>query len=189
MNLDRGADQTIDESLVPDSLHPLIPYVERWGFSESEIQDEFVARMVAERPSETEDFRKACDTHHPGFLEWLRAMPAKHLDQMNQADRDHPLWAFCNAYSVRELLPMTEAEANDPAQVAADERTRIEVRQLNFQDAMLIARSAFSKSDYATFVTRLEQFEDLLSPAETKKLEYARRRQSEEGFKTLDGDA
>lgn len=181
MNLDSGAQIDLDESRIPESLASLVPFVRRWGFSRNADQDLFVSLMVAERPDEVEKFRRICDALHGTFHSWISSLPSKHLDDMTEEDWSHPQWAFVSTYKVRELLPLSDDEKHDPALQESLERTRVEARHFRFEDARIDAREDFRSGNYAGFVSRMEPYEDLLTPTESKKLALARRRQNEPG--------
>lgn len=52
IDLDRGADVSIDPSLVPALLHHMIPTAARWAFTSLDDQDAFAVRLLRERPVE-----------------------------------------------------------------------------------------------------------------------------------------
>jgi hypothetical protein len=175
MNLDIGANREIDEDRVPDELVGLIPYVKKWGYEHNEDQDQFVARMLLERPAEVSEFKAICDEYHEKYHKWLSSIPQKHKNNMTISDWSHPSFAFTSMYGVRDLLPFEEREITDEIR-AVKQRMKEEWRQEKYLQVMDDADAAFRERNYVSYVEMLEPYEDLMSGAIMKKLQLAKKK-------------
>lgn len=175
-DLDRGAGISIDASVVPEHLRPLIPLVARWAFERQEDQDTFTSRMVRERPVEVAAFNAAIDAHRADIVQWATAAGLdKPKSELTDADWQHPYWHFLTLLKIRELTgPAPEAW---PGQAAAvRERIDAEIRRDQFARAWPAADGAFRSGAYVEVVSLLSPFEDMLSTSQKSKLAIARKR-------------
>lgn len=178
MDLDRGAGLTLDATRIPAELHPLIPYVERWGFKSLDDQDEFVKLMLEQRREEVREFNSAIGGLQSRIREWVIGLPEgnKHVSEMTPEDWEHPVWSFLSALKIREITGYEDD--NDLDVLAARTRFQQEVRRQAHAKATAAADEAFRKGDYAAYVSTLAPFEDLLTPVQQKKMALATRKAS-----------
>lgn len=173
MDLIKGAERTIEESLVPAHLRCLVSTAERWAFSSIAEQDLFVCAMKRERPGELKEFCILYDLHQDAIQEWMRSIPKKHVAEMTENDWSHPVWAFSDLYKVREITGVgTESEA----ECQAKEQFQEELRQERFEEASFKANVAFNSKKYREFIDLLSSYTDLLSTVQLKKLKFAKRK-------------
>ncbi|WP_425615813.1 hypothetical protein NA78x_005744 [Anatilimnocola sp. NA78] len=103
MDLENGASNLIDNSLVPEHLAALIPLVRKWGIEGQEEQDEFVTQMQRHRPAETVRFNRMIDLHRKDIIDWGRGLAHLKKAQLSDAEEQHPYWKFLAAINVRDL--------------------------------------------------------------------------------------
>lgn len=176
IDLDRGADVHIDASHVPEHLKHMIALAARWAFQSQDDQDDFVERMLRERPAEVAAFNAAIDAHRADIVRWPTEVDLdKHKSEMSDADWSHPYWHFLTLLKIRELMgPAPEAW---PGQAAAvRERITAEARDAQFARAWPAADEAFRCGAYTDAVNLLTPFEELLTPSQKSKLAIARKR-------------
>lgn len=77
----------------------------------------------------------------------------------------HPYWAFLHVLKLREITGYED----DLEVKAARERFAREVRTGRYREACLKADEASRRHDYAAFLSIMEPFGDLLTPAQQKK--------------------
>jgi hypothetical protein len=179
MDLDIGAGLKLDPSKIPDHLHPLIPYVERWAFERNEDQDDFLEAMERDRPEEVLEFRTIVHKNRQPIRDWLAGVTEmhKHLDDMTEADWAHPGWSFSCAVTVKELITLPEDDPEVIAELAeAKARFAAEIRLERYAEATTKANEAFRNRDYSAYISLLSPYEELLTPAQRKKMEYAARK-------------
>ncbi len=177
MDLDRGAGLRLDRDQIPDELLPVVPYVEKWAFESLDDQDVFVAEMQEHRPEEVAEFSKIMDEYQEIIVGWgAGAAPAKHKSQMTDADWQHPYYAFLDAFKVREITGHW-ADDDDPKVVAMREEVAREHRLEQLAQAKTEADDAFRRGEYASYVSILEPFDDLLSDVQRKKMAIALKKQ------------
>lgn len=165
----------IDPIKVPLELHSLIPYVERWGFESNEDQDEFAKKMLAKRSDEVREFNSAIDKRRHLITKWGKEIPEvnKQVSDMTQEDWIHPYWSFLNTLKIREI---TGYEEDDAGVLSAKAKFSQEMRMEQYHKATMDADDAFRDGDYATYISILNPFEDLLSPSQKKKMTLASRK-------------
>jgi hypothetical protein len=174
MDLEKGAGLRLDWEKIPQELHFLIPYVEKFSFDSLHAQDAFVAAMQRHRPEEIGLFNRAVDRAVQLIAEWGASLPLdKPASEFTSEDWAHPYWAFLNVLKMREITGY--ADDPDPAVKAARERFNQETRLERYYEATVQADDAFRRGDYAVYVSLLEPFDDLLTPAQKKKISFARR--------------
>ena len=174
MDIEKGAGLTLDRGKIPPELHFFVPYVEKWSFDSLEDQDAFVAQMQRHRPEEITPLNHAADDADPLIREWGKTLPFhKHVSEFTPEDWQHPYWAFLNVMKLREI---TGYDDDDPEVIAGRERFAQEKRIERYREATVQADEAFRQRDYASYVSILEGFDDLLTPAQEKKLSLAKRR-------------
>jgi hypothetical protein len=178
VDLHKGAGLKLDITKIPQNLHYLIPYVERWGFESLDDQDAFVAEMQMRSPQEIQEFNSVVDKALPLITNWgARLLELeKPLNELTEEDWKHPYWSFLNMLKLREI---TGYDDNDPDIAAANRRFAQEVRTQQYEKATVNADDAFRQRDYAAYVSILSPFNDLLSPSQKQKLELAARRMNE----------
>jgi hypothetical protein len=178
MDLEKGAGLTLNRAQIPAELHQVVPYIEKWSFDSLDDQDVFVAEMQEHRPEEIELFNDAIDEVDALITKWGRSLPfhRKHVSEITEEDWRHPYWAFLNVLKLREITGFDE---NDPEICAARQREAEERRVKQFKEATREADNAFRQRDYASYVTILGPFEDLLNAVQQKKKKLAMRRASE----------
>lgn len=175
MNLDTGADRFIDATLVPETLHPIIPLVQRWGFCSLDDQDAFIEQMRHHRPAEVQEFNSAMDRAQGVILDWGRSLPLdKHKDEMEDQDWSHPYWVFLSALKAREATGPATIE--DPGVAEAKARLAKERHTELYAEATRAADDAFRLREYSRYLEILEPFTDLLTPIQQKKIQLARSR-------------
>ena len=84
---------------------------------------------------------------------------SKQVSEFTTDDRRHPYWAFLNAMKLHEITVYDDE--NDPEVIAARARFARERRIERYRKAD--ADDAFRRADYASFVSILEEFDDLLT--------------------------
>jgi hypothetical protein len=174
MDIEKGAGLSLDRGMIPQELHFFVPYVEKWSFYSLEDQDAFVALVQRHRPEEMTPFNHAADEADPLIREWGKRLPfKKHVSEFTPEDWEHPYWAFLNVMKLREI---TGYDDDDPEVLAGRERFAKEMHVERYREATVQADEAFRQGDYALYVSILEEFEDLLTPAQEKKLSLAKRR-------------
>lgn len=177
MDLEKGAGLTLDHGKIPQELHFLIPHVEKWSFDSLDDQDAFVAQMKRHRADEIAPFNRAVDDADPAIRRWQKTLPfRKHVSEFTPEDWQHPFWAFLNVLKLRET---TGYDDDDPDVIAARERFASERRIDHYREATIEADEAFRQGDYASYVSILERYEDLLTPAQKKKKSLATRKAGE----------
>ncbi|PQO46693.1 hypothetical protein [Blastopirellula marina] len=176
MNLEEGAGLCLDVSQIPETLHDLIPLVERWGFEAQSAQDDFVIAMKLQHPEQVADFNARVDDARDAIMSWQNSLRElrQHKSEMDEKFWSHPYWSFLEVLNIREL---TEPE-DSPVDEAARQRSALEIRRIRFSTAVEAASSAFRDKEYRQFVDLLEPFEDMLTDVQSKKLEFARSRLS-----------
>jgi hypothetical protein len=175
MDLAQGAGLKLDVSKIPQELHYLIPYVEKWGFGSLEDQDAFVMEMRRQRPKEVQEFNSVVDEADPLIRLWGATLSQfdKHISQLTEDDWQHPYWSFLSMLKLREI---TGCDDKSPDEIAADERFARELRLERYAQAITNADEAFRLGDYSAYVCILQPFEDLLTPVQKKKRDLAARR-------------
>lgn len=173
MDLDIGANRSFDEHLVPDHLKSLIPIVKRWSFSSLDQQDAFVCTMKTERPGELNEFNISYDHNQEAIREWLESISKKNVSEMTENDWRHPIWAFIDLYKIREI---TGVGIVSSAEADARNKVKEELRQERFSEASLKAADAFRAKNFGEFIELLSIYEDLLSEAQIKKLNIAKKK-------------
>ena len=173
MGLQQGAGQRLDATQVPESLHGLIPLVERWAFEGLEAQDFFVTEMLESKPEEVQAFNVAMDQAAEAIDEWGKRFSSGSLSSMTDEERASPYWAFLAAQKVREITGYRE---DDPDVLRARERFDAEDAVSRYREATLQASEAFRVGNYASFVALLQPFESFLTPAQVLKMKIARQR-------------
>jgi len=173
MDLKQGAGLELDKSLIPESLHGLIPLVEKWGFGSLEDQDQFVLKMQAENPGEVSEFNRLVDGSREAIVMWRRTLTEfdQHKSAIDEKSWEHPYWSFLAVLKIREI---TEP-GDSPEALAARSRMSAEARSYRFVGISEQAAGLFRKKEYQEFIDILEPFEDLLSDIQKKKPEYAKR--------------
>ncbi|MCA9116560.1 MAG: hypothetical protein KDA79_15860 [Planctomycetaceae bacterium] len=181
MNLEVGAGLSLDRSRIPETLHQLVPLIERWGFEIQEQQDQFVREMQAGLPSEVAEFNRRIDEATHAIISWSRTVPEVQLHkfEMDEESWNHPYWSFLAALKIREL---TEPE-DSPAAQAARQSMTAEARSIRFSRAAEQATILFRYKDYQQFIELLTPFDDLLTDTQRRKLDFARRRRNLPGRK------
>ena len=173
IDLDIGANNFIDESLVPDSLSALIPYARIWGFRKPSEQDNFIEAMERERPEEIRKFSILYDEHRDLLSKWSATLPQKQFSEMSDDDWKHPHWAFVALYKIRELTG--EGLVSDK-ETRAKEKHRGQIRQQKYIESLATADSKFRLGDYENYIALLEPYKDLFSNVVQKKFRLARRK-------------
>jgi hypothetical protein len=69
----------IDPQSIPKELHPLIPLIERWSFSDDE---ERLTRMTTASPEERAEFLSTMRAHREPLTAWLRCADVTKSDDM-----------------------------------------------------------------------------------------------------------
>lgn len=181
MNLEVGAGLSLDRSRIPETLHQLVPLIEKWGFEIQEEQDQFVVEMQAGQPSEVIEFNRRIDEARHAIISWGRTVPEVqvHKSEMDEESWNHPYWSFLAALKVREL---TEP-ADSPVALAAQQSMTAEFRRNRFSRAAEQAAILFRDQDYLQFIELLTPFDDLLTDTQRKKLDFARRMRNRPGRK------
>ncbi|PQO46694.1 hypothetical protein [Blastopirellula marina] len=176
MNLEEGAGLSLDVTQIPESLHGLIPLVERWGFRSQTAQDDFVIAMKLQHPEQVAAFNARVDDARDAIISWGNGLKEldKPINEIAEEFWSHPYWSFLALLKIREL---TEPE-DSPIYEAARKETALEIRRIRFSTAVEAASSAFRDKEYRQFVDLLEPFEDMLTDVQSKKLEFARSRLS-----------
>lgn len=105
IDLDRGADLTIEAAKVPYQLTHLIPLVNKWSFDSLDDQDVFVDRIKRDRPHEIDLLNAAfSDEVKTHIREWGVSLPFdKHASKFTEEDWSHPYWQFLNVIKLREI--------------------------------------------------------------------------------------
>ena len=176
MDLDRGANRSIDERLVPECLKSLIPIVKRWSFSSLDQQDAFVRAMKTKPPDELNEFNVLYDHNQEAIREWLDSIPKKNVSEMTENDWRHPIWAFIDLYKNREI---TGPGLVSRAETDARNKFKEELRQERFSEAASKAAEEFRVKNFGKFIELLSNYEDLLSEAQIKKLNIAKKKHSD----------
>jgi hypothetical protein len=178
MDLEKGAGLTLDRRMIPPELHFFVPYVEKWSFDSLDDQDAFVAQMQRHRPDEIGRLNRAADDANPLIRDWGKTLPFnKHVSDFTTEDWKHPYWAFLNVMKLREITGYDDDD--DPEVVAARAKLAQEMRVKRYREVTVEADNAFRKADYASYVSILERFDDLLTPTQRKKLSLAMRKTGE----------
>ena len=134
MDVTRGAGLKLDRSLIPESLHPLIVTIEKWGFESQADQDEFVSQMRVERPDEVSEFNRVIDDSRDAIVKWGNSIAEldQHKSRVDESLWNHPYWSFLAALKIREITtPSDSAEA-----VAARLRMSAEARLVSLQGSI-----------------------------------------------------
>jgi hypothetical protein len=175
MDLEKGAGLTLDRERIPRDLHFMIPFIEKWSFDSLDDQDAFVAQMQRHRPDEITALNRAVDDADALIRAWRKTLPFdKHVSEFTPEDWQHPYWAFLNVLKLREITGFDDDD--DPEVIAARERFATESRLERYRQATIKADEAFRRRAYASYVSILEPFEDLLTPTQKKKKSLAMRR-------------
>jgi hypothetical protein len=103
MDLEKGASNVFDSSLVPENLATLIPLVQKWGIEGQEEQDDYVAQMQRNRPEEIIQFNRMIDLHRKDIIDWGRNLTQLKKPQLSDSEQQHPYWKFLAAINVRDL--------------------------------------------------------------------------------------
>ena len=175
IDLELGANLSIDSSQVPAQLRYLIPFVSKWAFVNLSDQDVFVQRMQQHRPEQIDALNSAFDSHaHQLIREWSATLPFdKHVDEFTDEDWQHPYWQFLHVTKLRETTGGYEDNPNVEAMLV---RHRAGTRDYFFREATTKADDAFRTGQYAQYVELLSEFSDLLTETQKKKLAVAKRR-------------
>lgn len=174
MDLEQGAGLKLNRDLIPDSLQAFIPCVEKWGFESLDEQDQFVELMLRERPDEVKAFNDQVDQAHAQIIEWGKSLTEfdKNRDDFEERDWNHPYWAFLATLKVREVTGQADAAEFSDARA----RMSAEARLYRFNEALSQAVMHFQRQEYREYVTLMDSYQDLMSPAQKKKYDFARRK-------------
>ncbi|QDT30697.1 hypothetical protein Enr10x_60650 [Gimesia panareensis] len=169
MDLEQGARLKLDRTLIPESLHKIIPLAEKWGFECQDDQDEFIVQMKTAKPDEVAEFNQQIGEARDSIIEWGAMLPEldQHKSQMDEKVWDHPYWVFLSLLSIYdETYEVADRQVEWTALV----------RSNGFREASEQADHFFRNKAYQQFVETLAPYADLLSEMQKKKLSFARQK-------------
>ena len=131
--------------------------------------------MQRYRPEEVKQFNNVFDDDTQRLIgEWSKSLPFhKHISEFTPNDWAHPYWAFLHVLKLREV---TGGHENNPAILVIRERMARNNRAIKFSETTTRADHAFRNGNYSGYIELLEEFEDLLTATQQKKMALARRK-------------
>lgn len=168
MDLNIGANRSVDESLVPENLKHLLPIIQRWAFEKPWDQDLFVKKMKLHHPEQVKAFSVVYDQNRDNIVQWTQSISITPLSEMPEDGWQHPVHAFVCLYKIREL---TGSGIVSEEEVAAKKQWKEDKRRQEYAKATAAADKAFRSKDYTKYVEILSPFKDLLTHTQQKKIE------------------
>lgn len=171
---------SLDASLVPQDLRDMLPIAEEWGLLSQGQQDTKLQRLLREDPEGATALRTKVEPYRVAIREWNQKLfgDKTHVSQYSDEDQVHPYWAFLSTLKVVDSIPW-DGNKNDPAVIAAQDRSRAEIEAHLLSQTRYNAIELFSKKDYAGAANLYRSIAEHLTRAEQAKLKFCEKKNGE----------